>query len=408
MRILINLLNRVRFLRIKMIKKTPLLFIILLSVFCLFTGEFAYSSTDITENSWANIAILPTARDCLGVVAVNEKLYAIGGYGNGYGESIDTNEEFDPKSSTWETKESMSIPRANFGIATIENKIYVIGGTSHIGYNFETKESMICCLNEVYDPLTDTWETKKSMPTNRSELNANVVDGKIYLVGGKTSWQSLPVALNEVYDPVADSWTTKASMPYPVARYTSAVIDEKIYILGGQNGSTNLAFNQIYDPKSDTWSLGASLPILVNQAATEATTGTLAPKRIYVLGGQSNSNANAGLTQVYDPKTDSWTSGASMPTVRWNFDVAVLNDTLYVMGGVSDFMLFNTQSLQYIPLGYGRIQASQYPSSTPSPTHSISLDKGIVSIDIILVTVAGVITVVGAATIVFIVKKRSK
>ena len=57
--------------------------------------------------------------------------------------------------------------------------------------------------NEVYDPATNTWTTKTSLPTARSGLSANVVGDKIYLTGGEPDR-----TLNQVYDPTTDIWYT--------------------------------------------------------------------------------------------------------------------------------------------------------------------------------------------------------
>ncbi len=70
----------------------------------------------------------------------------------------------------------MPTARSSFAIAVYDDKIYVIGGT--VGNGFVGN-------NEVYDPLTNSWETKASMPTPRADLSANVVNDKIYLIGGK-------------------------------------------------------------------------------------------------------------------------------------------------------------------------------------------------------------------------------
>jgi hypothetical protein len=38
--------------------------------------------------------------------------------------------------------------------------------------------------------------------------------------------------------------------------------------------------------------------------------------------------------QVYDPQADSWTTGAVIPTSRGDFAVAVVDDLIYVIGGL--------------------------------------------------------------------------
>ena len=96
------------------------------------------------------------------------------------------------------------------------------------------RSSSVTGAIEVYDPATDTWEVKKPMPTPRTQLEANVVIDRIYLIGGRTGGQYSTVTSNEVYDPVSESWTTKTAMHYPVVEYASAVVGSKILVMGGK------------------------------------------------------------------------------------------------------------------------------------------------------------------------------
>ena len=321
-------------------------------------SPFIVAHAEAAEDSWTTMAEMPTERSAPGVAAVNGKIYVIGGYGNGY---LTINEEYDPATNTWTTKKSMPTIRTSFAIAVYQNKVYVIGGRSGVaGYYGELR----CGVNEVYDPATDTWETKASMPTNRSALCANVVDGKIYLIGGlETPVSSGPnvSVLTEVYDPATDSWTTKKPIPTGVYYYASAVVDNKIYVIGGSRrpSAETPNLNQIYDPETDTWSYGKPLPTPVTDAAAGATTGVWAPKRIYVIGGRINySWDGTNINQVYDPENDSWTVGASMPTARYHLAVAVVNDILYAIGGTPMFNLpLDNYAVneQYTPFGFGTV-----------------------------------------------------
>jgi hypothetical protein len=76
------------------------------------------------------------------------------------------------------------------------------------------------------------------------------------------------------------------------------------------------------------------MPKVVWQAAAGATSGVLAPKRIFLIGGiPEKSIDGTNLNQINNPENDSWTVGTLMPTARFNLQIAVLNDKLYVMGG---------------------------------------------------------------------------
>ncbi len=257
----------------------------------------------------------------------------------------------------------MPTPTQNFAIAAYKNKIYCMNGK-----------------NEVYDVETNTWENKMPMPTPRSSLQANVVDGKIYLIGGYPNG-----TLNEVYDPETDTWTTETPMPTASSGYASAVVDNKIYII-----DSNL--NQIYDTETDTWSQGTPSPsdFLLGGAAG-ATTGVNAPKRIYVLGEYSNiwEGEPPYFVRVYDPEKDVWSFGADIPMHRKLLGVAAVNDVLYAIGGYTstypDFFSISygptntpyATNEQYTPFGYGTVPPAVAVVSPENKTYasgSITLD----------------------------------
>jgi N-acetylneuraminic acid mutarotase len=244
-----------------------------------------------------------------------------------------------------------------------QNKIYVIGGTT--GYDYTTGLPLYTGLNEVYDPATDTWETKTPMPTPRAWVVANVVNGKIYLMGGYTPY---PSTLNEVYDPETDSWTTKTPAPDdPItdSSLASCVFDKKIFLFGGLTQDQHYQLNQIYDTETDTWSAGAYPPSSLGGGAAAATTGAFAPKRIYAIGPAPIYNpegAPSYTNRVYDPRTDGWSAAADMPSQRVHFGIAVVNDTFYVIGGHTYASYSHAPvalNEQYVPIGYG----------TPDPSY---------------------------------------
>jgi N-acetylneuraminic acid mutarotase len=331
---------------------------------CLVVAKTAFSTADVAENTWTSKASLPDGVSIVKVAVVNGKIYAMTG---------SLNYEYDPTTDNWTAKTPMPTPRsgASFGIASCQNKIYVIGGENETnGYYVDYLST-----NEVYDPSTDSWETKKSMPTSREWMEANVVDGKIYVMSGVTdNYRSVRTSANEVYDPATDSWNTKQPVPFAVIKGASVVVDNKIYMLGGLFNSSdplNAVYNQIYDTETDTWSFGASLPTGMWYTAAGATTGVRAPKRIYVMGGGVTEVTN--VVNVYDPALDVWSSGAPLPTNRTGHAVAVVNDLLYAIGGGSDWhggppltpgsgWTLTSVVEQYSPFGYETI-----PDSTPEP-----------------------------------------
>jgi hypothetical protein len=267
----------------------------------------------------------------------------------------------------------MPTPRTGFGIAVYGNKIYAIGGTIGNGYVGN---------NEVYDPVTNTWTTKASMPTPRADLSANVVNDKMYLIGGKRYIGQDPfhkeTDINECYDPATDSWSTKASLPTAAQGYGSAVVDNKIYVIGGSKTPVSsdlgniLNNNQVYDAQTDQWTIAAPLNSLSSYGAAAATEGYLAPKAIYYVGGFTGSEFS-DQTKVYTLSNNSWSYAEAMPISRAYLGLTAINDVLYAIGGF-DGTNWLTTNEQFKPVGYGLVAPKVQIISPENKTYqSVSL-----------------------------------
>lgn len=376
----------------------------------LLLSSFFIPETKAAGDFWTPMSPVPTARSGLGVAVVEGNIYAIGGRNDWVSPYLGTNEMYDPATKIWTSKIPMPTPRREFAIAVYKNKIYCIGGA------FNDRSSMyLTGLNEVYDPATDTWETKASMPTPRNGMVANVVDGKIYVIGGgeESGYPNyVGTSKNEVYDPETDTWTEKASIPTGVNRAASAVVDDRIYVLGGRAGWISAGwhdFNQVYDVKNDVWSTAAPIPVGFDAASAGATTGVFAPKRIYVFGGFTEASYTPrNLTQVYDPESDVWSSGAQMLSPHANFDVAVVNDELYVISGSQANMKPpSVANEKYTPAGYETSDSSQSPSPSPSQEPTSTPEPQSEPFPTTLVVGAVVtLTVIGVGLLVYFKKRK--
>ncbi|MBT0160303.1 hypothetical protein G4O51_09990 [Candidatus Bathyarchaeota archaeon A05DMB-2] len=341
--------------------------------FLLLATTYQFPSATAQADFWIDRAPMPTARAGLGVAVVSGKIYAIGGLNNNT--YLNVNEEYDPATNTWATKAPMPTARSGFAVAVYDRKIYVIGGTTG---DSNSSSSGFTGAVEVYDPQTNTWKTKTSMPTPRADLSAEVVDGKIYLIGGKKYLAFDPYYTesdaNEVYDPVTDSWTNKTALPTATFGYASAVVDNKIYIIGGGTqfwqkfDLTYVNANQVYDPANDKWSNADTFSPPGSYMAAAATSGIDAPKRIYVVGGFVLSDYS-NTTHVYDAGRNTWGTSTPMPTPRIYLGLVAVNDLLYAIGGFYNNTWLNINE-QYTPPGYGTVPPELHVLSPENKTHS--------------------------------------
>ena len=229
---------------------------------------------------------------------------------------------------TWITGlANMPTDRYSLTSAVVDGKIYCIGG--------QTASSSYTNKVEVYDPATDTWETKSPMPTRRGYLTSEVVNGKIYCIGGLNGTYLNTV---EVYDPVKDTWETKTSMPTRRHSLTSEVVNGKIYCIGGHYSDSYLNKVEVYDSVTDTWVTGlTSMP-----TKRDSLTSVVVNGKIYCIGGFDYSYLTT--VEVYDPVKDTWETKSSMPTKRRYLISEVVNGKIYCIGGYNGSYLTTVEA----------------------------------------------------------------
>ncbi len=138
-------------------------------------------------------------------------------------------------------------------------------------------------------------------------------------------------------------WTTMAPAPSKRTEVAAAVLNDKIYLVGGFNEPTlsniaRLAVSdavEVYDPRSDGWTTAAPLPTRLHHTATAVLGG-----RLYVIGGFTTGFLSlwnpVNSAYRYDPATDRWEALPAMPTVRGALGVATIGGRLYAVGGIGE------------------------------------------------------------------------
>ncbi len=229
--------------------------------------------------------------------------------------------EYNLAMDEWVEKPNMSTAHFNSAVASVDDKIYVIGGDSFLDQN------------EMYDPATEIWQILTPMPTARQHIKAAVVDDKIYIIGGLESWDEVSTK-NEVYDPQTDTWDEMAPIPIPKHNYSTVVYNDEIYIFGGctQNGVDIWSMTssvEVYNPAANSWTTTSSLP------STRFNPGIgIIDDKIIIAGGFSDDEVVSDV-DVFDPVSSTWTESTSLPEKNVAMGSTTLNDKIYIIGGTS-------------------------------------------------------------------------
>ena len=289
---------------------------------------------------WEQVTELPISRFDNAAAAVAGKIYIIGGYDlhknlGGRAPALSTVDVYDTQTNTWHTVANMPTPRVAPQTSVFSNEIYVFGGYDRKGPRGARRNKKIV---EMYDTRTDTWVKRRDMPSLRMDFTTAVVDGKIYVMGGRVEDEPFnPMATNlvEVYDPLTNKWEKRADMPTARGMTDAVVVDGKIYVLGGYTwrrvpGLIERFVKSIeeYNPKTDKWRQLPEMPILKGRFATVAV-----DNEIYTIGGIDLALKRTGDVDVYNPAVDKWRKIEPM-TIPKVTTAVVVKGTIYALGGL--------------------------------------------------------------------------
>lgn len=240
--------------------------------------------------------------------------------------------EPEPDRGVWRTAAPAPTKRTEVAAATLRDKIYVVGGFEQPGLSNLMNLAITASVEE-YDPSTDRWSSKAPMPVGLHHVGIGVTGGRLYVIGGYrqsglTVWE--PVATVYAYDPATDTWTQRASMPSPRGALSVTEHAGKLYAIGGFDRKTNSAAVEVYDPERNTWASRAPLPTPRDHLATATVSG-----KVYAIGGRVNGDyrRNLSVMEAYDPVTDRWSRAADLPTARSGMTSVEVGGRVYVFGG---------------------------------------------------------------------------
>lgn len=279
------------------------------------------------ENVTSSNGSLPTARHESAAVAVDGRLYLLGG------RQQRPVEVFDPDNGRWSEVADAPEELHHFQPVAIGSKIYVIG-------------ALTCCYPDepsvqdihVFDTATTQWEIAGQIPSNRLRGSAGAVvhDGQIYLVGGNTRGHD-GGAVNwfDRYDPVSEDWDVLPDAPHERDHFMAAVVEGKLVAAGGRTSDQPNPFDgavagtDVYDFATGTWSTGADIPTLRAGALTAP-----AGSEVLVAGGEiDGTNAALAVTEAYNIRTDTWRTLQSLIEGRHSGGGAVLGTQWHVVAG---------------------------------------------------------------------------
>ncbi len=320
--------------------------------------------------SWSAGAPLPTqgVRQVGVYFPANGKFYSMGGRSSDVAGSEFTNPfEYDPIANTWTTK-SATYPDTH--VNNMACGVLNDAGTDYIYCVGGSQVTIVGTFDRVfrYDPVTDVispvaapWPGGLGMVLPGG---FTVFNNKLYILGGFDTITGGGQGTNQIWEfTPPTTWVQKAAvLPVPLGYIPTTTIGSLIYTGGGSDITAGLLTDTtnsfVYDPVADSISTIAPIPRATGETRALNFNGLM-----LVMGGGRTAPNPSNEVDIYDPGTNSWTTGSPVSAfinARRNFPT----DT----DGTTNIWLTGGYDSTGVPTALTEILNCSQASPTPTPT----------------------------------------
>jgi N-acetylneuraminic acid mutarotase len=287
---------------------------------------------DPSTNSWSAAATMQQAASSTGAVLLaSGKVLLAGTLGQIY----------DPVADSWQAATSppgpgnqLPGPGGSAALLLADGRVLAGGG---FGY--------LAGMATLYDPVVQSWSPTHFAFAPYASMT-ELPDGRVLFIGGighggvtADSSQYQPLAGATVLDPQTGAATVLGSQAYAGAFAAASVLaDGRVLVSGGSNyyrvpqTATAVASAGIFDPTTNTWTTAASMSTVRLQHVQT----TLANGSVLVTGGSDGNLRLFASAEVYSPGADAWSTAGAMSSARYQHSATRLNDGRVLVAGGSN------------------------------------------------------------------------
>lgn len=253
----------------------------------------------------------------------------------------------------WGHLAPMRISRHDHGTVALKNCLFAVGG-------FNSQRGPLNTV-EYYNSLRNEWVDMPKMNHKRKSLGVCVFNNKIFVSGGLDGNYN---ALNavEYYNEETEAWTTFIPMIQP--RYSHGMVgnEKGLFAIGGWKLTTAEHFHD------GEWHMLP--PMYVSRAGA---TSVIHNDKIYVFGGYSDAHC-VNSVEIYDINTNTWQHGVSSSLSRWRTGSAIVDNTIYIIGGRNSEWQYLNDVESY------NLETDEWREEEPMPCRIMGLRCSVISV----------------------------
>ncbi len=266
--------------------------------------------------NWQPITNARVSREAAATTQVDGTIWIFGGLRSD-GAVTGLHEGYDPVIDSWKGGDDLPVPVQHAMAVTWQGNPVVLGGWQSAGTNK-------AATDKVWRVVNSRWVELPHLLQPRAAAAAAVVGDQIVVTGGVDANGAL-LNTTEVFD--GNSWTLGAPIPTSRQMLAAASDGKLVYAVGGTNGNSDLATVEAYDPAAKTWT---SLP---NMSQPRSDLGVaIADQRLVAVGGLSRGQVLKSVAML-DLIGKSWADLPDMATARHGMAVDAVEKAVYAIGG---------------------------------------------------------------------------
>ena len=302
------------------------------------SGCSSHSDMELRKSfSWQKLVTngQPTARHEAAVIAYKGKVYLIGG------RRINPTDVFDPVTNSWQEKSKPPLEIHHFQPVVWGDAIYIVGAMTGGWPNEKPLDRVV-----IYYPDRDLFEYGPKIPEARRRGGAGAVvyNNKIYWLGGITDghMEGARPWFDE-FNPATGQWRILDDAPHARDHFQADVIRGKLYGAGGRTTShktqqsieLTVAAIDVFDFSLERWLPSDQVPHLPTARAGSATVAI--GDNLLVAGGESMAQQLAHSdVEVFNSQLSQWERWPDLIQGRHGSGFAVIDNTIYMASGCGE------------------------------------------------------------------------
>lgn len=188
---------------------------------------------DVKAHTWSRGPDLPGPRDHAALVALDGKLYLVGGFTTGLAGATAGLWRLDAPGGAWVEAQSMGTARGALGAVAVGGRLLAVGGVDASGQDLRN--------TEWYDPIEDRWTPGPDLSRTRQHVGVASRGRTVFAIGGRSPNLDTVERLRFRDGKPDGRWTPAPPLGFSRSGNGAATVNGTVCTAGGEESAGTIA-----------------------------------------------------------------------------------------------------------------------------------------------------------------------